>query len=271
MKKFTIALLILSSLNFVTAQTRKPTKNAVPTKTEITKKPETITTKEEIVTEKIIEKNPVVVSNIEVSPNKEIEKPAKAFEKGNKTIAFSLIYNSKKTTKTVDGKITESSAEPSITFAPQFHYSISDNFQLGAKLSFYSKSSTDNSNEANSQKTDESTNSYLLSARYIPLNKTRYFVNMDLDAGVVGSKSNTNDIATSFNTKGTRATLSIGAGYFITKKLALTVGLNDIIQYNDYTITYQNNNQTHKTKFETNIGNIQSIFMIDTFGLMYKF
>ncbi|RKD14404.1 hypothetical protein BCY91_07980 [Pelobium manganitolerans] len=169
-----------------------------------------------------------------------------------------------------DNKNTEEKVT-SFNFVPKAGYFISDKVAIGLGLGFVSTKDEDYSTGGSTDKT----NSFGIGVfgRYYFLEIGKRFKTYG-EAGlgysyiksetevagntVEGPKTNTID----FN-------VGVGANYFITERLALNVGLTNLINIGSSKVDASGAKAT--TNYGVQLGSINNIFDMATFGLAYKF
>ncbi|MWB93599.1 outer membrane beta-barrel protein [Flavobacterium sp. GA093] len=141
-------------------------------------------------------------------------------------------------------------------FNPKFGYFLSEKFAVGAKLSVGS---------SKIEATDEKTNQFGIGgfARYyvLELDKKRFKAYGEAGLGF-GRNKQDGDSDNSIT-----ADINIGLNYFITKNIAVTFTLANILSYNSVSPA----DGPSSDVFQLNINLFENIFDQPQFGLLYKF
>lgn len=156
-------------------------------------------------------------------------------------------------------KISTGGATDFYAFNPKFGYFLNDKFAVGGQVSFSS-----NKEEA----ADIKTNVFGIGAfgRYyfLELGQKRFKAYAEAGLGygrnqeeIAGVKNNDNSVT---------ADINIGLNYFITKNLAATFTLANVLSYNSIDPATGS-----KDTFNVNINLFENIFDTPQFGLLYKF
>jgi|SRR5690606_20054636 len=145
-------------------------------------------------------------------------------------------------------------------FSPKFGYLLNDKFAVGGKLNF-------SSNEVES--TNEKTNIFGIGAfaRYyfLELDKKRFKSYAEAGLGYGRNKYETPVFED--NSNSITADINVGLNYFLTKNIAVTFILADVLSYNSVSPEDGPSSDT----FELNINLFENIFDQPQFGLLYRF
>lgn len=182
------------------------------------------------------------------------------FKKGDILVEGSVGFNAK------DNKNAEEK-ETSFNFSPKAGFFLSDKVAVGVLLNIASDKEEDYSTGGSTTKT----NSFGVGVfgRYYFLELGKRFKTY-AEAGLGYSTSKTEIGAVTgpkFNT--IDFNLGVGANYFVTERLALNVGLTNLINIGSAKTDATGAKAT--TNYGVNIGGINNIFNAATFGLAYKF
>ncbi|MBO9582774.1 MAG: outer membrane beta-barrel protein [Flavobacterium sp.] len=145
-------------------------------------------------------------------------------------------------------------------FSPKFGYLLNDKFAVGAKLNYSS-----NKIEA----TDEKTNVFGVGAfaRYyfLELDKKRFKTYAEVGLGYGRNKYESPTVSDTSNS--ITADLNVGLNYFVTKNIAVTFVLANVLAYN----SVSPENGPSSDTFQLNINLFENIFDQPQFGLLYRF
>lgn len=146
-------------------------------------------------------------------------------------------------------------------FSPKFGYLLNDKFAVGAKLDYSS-----NKEEA----TDIKTNVFGVGAfaRYyfLELDKKRFKAYAEAGLGFGQNKTET-PLGGSDTDNSLTADINVGLNYFITKNIAVTFILANVLAYN----SVSPENGPSSDTFQLNINLFENIFDQPQFGLLYRF
>ncbi|MBF4466074.1 outer membrane beta-barrel protein [Flavobacterium sp. LC2016-12] len=145
-------------------------------------------------------------------------------------------------------------------FSPKFGYLLNDKFAVGGKLNYAS---------SELESTNTKTNVFGIGgfARYyfLELDKKRF--KAYAEAGL-GFGSNKTEIANVEDTDNSiTADITVGLNYFVTKNIAVTFTLANVLSYNSVSPEDGPSSNT----FELNINLFENIFDQPQFGLLYRF
>ncbi|TDO98388.1 outer membrane beta-barrel protein [Flavobacterium sp. 245] len=145
-------------------------------------------------------------------------------------------------------------------FNPKFGYFLNDKFAVGAQISF-------SSDEYES--TNTKTNIFGIGgfARYyvLELDKKRFKAYGEVGLGYGRNKVETP--GNSDDSNSLTANINVGLNYFVTKNIAVTFVLANILSYN----SVAPENGPSSNTFELNINLFENIFDQPKFGLLYRF
>jgi len=145
-------------------------------------------------------------------------------------------------------------------FSPKFGYLLSDKFAVGGKLNY-------SSNKLES--TDEKTNVFGIGgfARYyfLELDKKRF--KSYAEAGLGYGRNKYESPIQDDTSNSITADINIGLNYFVTKNIAVTFVLANVLSYN----SVSPENGPSSDTFQLNINLFENIFDQPQFGLLYRF
>lgn len=157
-------------------------------------------------------------------------------------------------------QISTGGDEDYYAFNPKFGYFLNDKFAVGAQVSYAS-------NKVESTDTKTSVFGIGAFARY-------YFLELDKkrfkaygEAGLGYGKNKTEGPLIDDNDNSITGNINVGLNYFITKNVAVTFVLANVLQYNSVSPEDGPNSNT----FELNINLFENIFTQPKFGLLYRF
>lgn len=207
-----------------------------------------------------------------VISNAQEETKTFGFTKGNKIIEGNLSFNSSKNENTFNNGQSINVDNSNFSFSPKFGYFIQDKLAVGGYLNF---GTSRNQNFNNSTLlVDDSKNQFTgggLFARYYFLDlgkRFKTFTEVGIGFGTSKNELNNKEISSS-NSFGLG--VGLGINYFVTEKIAITFGLNDILSFNRSKTKFENGQETVSSNISGNLNTIQNIFNATSFGLMYKF
>lgn len=145
-------------------------------------------------------------------------------------------------------------------FNPKFGYFLNDKFAVGGQVSFSSDKY---------ESTDTKTNIFGIGgfARYyvLELDKKRFKAYGEVGLGYGRNKVETP--AGSDDSNSLTANINVGLNYFLTKNIAVTFTLANILSYN----SVSPENGPSSNTFQLNINLFENIFDQPKFGLLYRF
>lgn len=145
-------------------------------------------------------------------------------------------------------------------FNPKFGYFLNDKFAVGGQLSFSSDKY---------ESTDTKTNIFGIGAfaRYylLELDKKRFKAYGEVGLGY--GRNKVEDELGSDDTNSLTANINVGLNYFVTKNIAVTFTLANILSYNSVSPEDGPSSNT----FQLNINLFENIFNQPKFGLLYRF
>ncbi|MBS7256187.1 outer membrane beta-barrel protein [Flavobacterium branchiicola] len=162
----------------------------------------------------------------------------------------------------VEGALSVSTASDQnhFGFTPKFGYFLTDKLAVGADLGY-------SHTKIKSTDQKESVFGIGVLARY-------YFLQLDSkrfkaysEAGLGYGRNTTKSAVIDDTNNSVKANISVGLNYFITKNIAATFVLADVLSYNNVSAGDQPSTDT----FNLNLNVFQNIFSQPTFGLLYKF
>lgn len=145
-------------------------------------------------------------------------------------------------------------------FNPKFGYFLNDKFAVGGQISFSSDKD---------ELTDTKTNIFGIGgfARYylLELDKKRFKAYGEVGLGY--GRNKVEDPTGSDDSNSLTADINVGLNYFITKNIAVTFVLANVLSYN----SVSPENGPSSNTFELNINLFENIFDQPKFGLLYRF
>ena len=145
-------------------------------------------------------------------------------------------------------------------FSPKFGYLLNDKFAVGGKLNFSS-----NKVEATQEKTNVFGIGAFARYYFLELDKKRFKAYAEAGLGYgrnkVETPLNTND------SNSITADINVGLNYFVTKNIAVTFVLANVLSYN----SVSPENGASSNTFNLNINLFENIFDQPQFGLLYRF
>lgn len=184
------------------------------------------------------------------------------FGKGDMFISGAFGINS---TKTGDFKSSE------FTIAPSFHYFVTENISVGARIGYTSAkdavmSSFGNEDLPYEAAVDYNTIAFGVAGRYYftPANQFSLFGQLGLDYGISTlTEFDGNDVDEDNKINSFNVGLGLGMNYFVSSNFALEAGIG-VLNYNSSKADYDGAEATNTFDFGANLTNI-------TFGVNYKF
>lgn len=157
-------------------------------------------------------------------------------------------------------KVSTGGDEDYYAVTPSFGYFLNDKFAVGAKV-------TVGSNKVES--TDIKTNVFGVGAfaRYYFLELDQKRLKTFAEAGVGYGRNRVEGPTTDDTTNSVTADINVGLNYFITKNIAVTFTLANILSYNSVSPEDGPSSDT----FNLNINLFENIFDQPQFGLLYRF
>ena len=208
------------------------------------------------------------------------------FAPGNIFVEGSLSFGNSKRTQTPMGGTIQEDKKSDVSFTPKVGFFVTDKFAVGVSLEVASTKNTTTTTTfgspsvVTSTETKGSTFGAGVFARYYFLNLgERFKTYTELGLGFDSTKDKLNgveqDKVSRFN-----AGLSLGMNYFVTKNMAISFSLANVLAFNsgktDFPVTDGAGNQigtdTDKTNgFNGRLNDFNNFFDTPTFGLLYKF
>jgi len=146
-------------------------------------------------------------------------------------------------------------------FSPKFGYLLNDKFAVGAKLDYSS-----NKEEATGIKTDVFGAGAFARYYFLELDKKRLKTYAEAGLGFGRNKVET-PLAGSDTDNSLTANITVGLNYFVTKNIAVTFVLANVLAYN----SVSPENGPSSDTFQLNINLFENIFDQPQFGLLYRF
>ncbi|WP_026728215.1 outer membrane beta-barrel protein [Flavobacterium denitrificans] len=145
-------------------------------------------------------------------------------------------------------------------FNPKFGYFLNDKFAVGGQISFSSDKY---------ESTDTKTNIFGIGgfARYYVLELDKKRFKAYGEAGLGYGRNKIEDNTGSDDSNSLTANINVGLNYFVTKNIAVTFVLANLLSYN----SVSPENGPSSNTFELNINLFNNIFDQPKFGLLYKF
>ncbi|WP_433834352.1 outer membrane beta-barrel protein [Flavobacterium anhuiense] len=146
-------------------------------------------------------------------------------------------------------------------FSPKFGYLLNDKFAVGAKLDYSS-----NKEEATGIKTNVFGIGAFARYYFLELDKKRFKAYAEAGLGFGRNKTETPLLGSDTDNSLT-ADINVGLNYFITKNVAVTFVLANVLAYN----SVSPENGPSSDTFQLNINLFENIFDQPQFGLLYRF
>ncbi|MFC0780836.1 outer membrane beta-barrel protein [Flavobacterium sp. HJSW_4] len=146
-------------------------------------------------------------------------------------------------------------------FSPKFGYLLNDKFAVGAKLNYSS-----NKEEATGIETNVFGAGAFARYYFLELDKKRLKTYAEAGLGFGRNKTET-PLAGSDTDNSLTADISVGLNYFVTKNIAVTFVLANVLAYN----SVSPENGPSSDTFQLNINLFENIFDQPQFGLLYRF
>jgi len=212
---------------------------------------------------------------------KEVSASEYGFSKGNIFIEGQLSFSSSKETVSAAGTDISELKISGVTFTPKAGFFVTDDLAVGAQLAIGSGKREETDLVTIPNVTDERKTSAFgagIFARYYFLKLgERFKTYAELGAGFGTGKVKETDPVTEnvretqkINTFGVG--LDLGINYFVTKKIAISFGLADVLSFNSTkTEDTIGGGETKTSGFNGNVNVINNFFDTPTFGLLYKF
>ncbi|MFH6997689.1 outer membrane beta-barrel protein [Flavobacterium sp. FlaQc-57] len=157
-------------------------------------------------------------------------------------------------------QITTGGDEDFYAFNPKFGYFLSDKFAVGGQLNFSSDKF---------ESTNTKTNVFGIGgfARYYVLELDKKRFKAYGEAGLGYGRNKVENNAGSNDTNSLTANINVGLNYFLTRNIAVTFTLANILSYN----SVSPENGPSSNTFQLNVNLFENIFDQPKFGLLYKF
>lgn len=197
----------------------------------------------------------VAVAAIGFTANaQETEKPTFGFQETNVFVEGNIGFNSKND-KNTDKK------ENVFNFNPKVGYMLSDKFAVGASFEVGSANT-----KVDGTKVSKSNSFYggVFGRYYFLELGQRFKTYAEVGVGYAQVKDGVKDAV---KTKGMSAGLNLGMNYFVTKNVAISFNLGDVISYS----SAKKDGGKAISEFNTDLNVFNNFFDTATFGLTYKF
>jgi opacity protein-like surface antigen len=146
-------------------------------------------------------------------------------------------------------------------FSPKFGYLLNDKFAVGAKIDYSS-----NKEEATGIKTNVFGIGAFARYYFLELDKKRLKTYAEVGLGYGRNKTET-PLAGSDTDNSLTADINVGLNYFVTKNIAVTFVLANVLAYN----SVSPENGPSSDTFQLNINLFENIFDQPQFGVLYRF
>jgi len=157
-------------------------------------------------------------------------------------------------------KISTGGEEDYYGFSPKFGYFLNDKFAVGAKLNYASIKQ-----ETPYEKTNVFGAGAFARYYFLELDKKRFKTYAEVGLGFGRNKYESDLISDTTNS--ITADINVGLNYFITKNVAVTFVLANMLSYN----SVAPENGPSSDTFQLNINLFENIFDQPQFGLLYRF
>lgn len=157
-------------------------------------------------------------------------------------------------------KINTGGDEDYYGFSPKFGYFLNDRIAVGAKLNYENIE-----NETNNTKTDKFGAGAFARYYFLELDQKRFKAFAEAGLGFGRNETKVNNVEDTDNS--VTADLNIGLNYFVTKNIAVTFTLANVLSYNSVSPEEGPSADT----FNLNINLFENIFDQPQFGLLYRF
>jgi outer membrane protein len=208
-----------------------------------------------------------------VNAQQEEGKAGFGFSKGNIFLEGNLSFGSFTSTDSFKGAIIEEDKNSNLSFTPKFGYFISDKLALGAELSVGSLKNENIQFGTPNIVTENKGNSFGAGvfARYYLLDLGQRFKTFnELGLGFGSSTNEFNGTETSSsNLLGLG--IDLGINYFVTEKIAISFGLNNVLAYNSNKSETPAGAETKSSGLSGSLNSFNNFFDSPSFGLLYKF
>jgi outer membrane protein len=203
----------------------------------------------------------------------EEEKAGFGFSKGNMFLEGNLSFGSSTSTDSFNGTDDEENKNSNLSFTPKFGYFISDKLALGAEL-MVGNTKNENTQFGTPNVVTENTSSTFgagVFARYYFLDLGQRFKTFtEVGLGFGSSTNETNGTETS-SSNGFGLGVDLGINYFVTEKMAITFGLNNVLAFNSNKTETPGGFENKSNGFSGNLNTFNNFFDTPSFGLLYKF
>lgn len=194
------------------------------------------------------------------------------FTKGNMFLEGNLSFGNTKTTESFQGTDLSELKESNFNFTPKFGYFISNKLALGAQLSVGSQNEEEKDLINNT--TDElkfNTFGAGVFARYYFLDLGKRFKTFtEVGLAFESGKAEVNGTETE-SANGFGIGVDLGINYFVTKNMAISFGLNNVLSYGTATLETPAGDETQVSGLSGNLNSFSNFFDTPSFGLLYKF
>lgn len=196
------------------------------------------------------------------------------FSQGNIFIEGQLNFTSSKETNSFKGTDLNEEKISTLGFSPKLGYFVDDKFAVGVSLNLTSGKTTMTDFTPNPDNVVETKNNGFgagVFARYYFLNLgERFKTYSELGVGFGSTKHELNSVETSKD-KTLRVGLDLGMNYFLTKDMAISFGLTDVLSFNSNTNETPAGGESKTNSINGNLNVFNNFFNTPTFGLLYKF
>ena len=183
------------------------------------------------------------------------------FKKGNVLLEGNIGFSS------TNNKNAEEK-ETSFNFSPKAGYFVTDKIAVGVQLAFGSEKQEDYAAGATAFDKDNTFGAGVFGRYYFLELGKRFKTYTEAGLGFASVKSETN-LGKSPSVNEFAFNAGVGANYFLTEKLAINVGLTDVINFTSRKVDVANAKSV--TNFNVKAGSINNILNAAQFGLALKF
>lgn len=194
------------------------------------------------------------------------------FSKGNIFVEGQLSFGSSKETGSFEGQDVAEIKVSTFTFTPKAGFFVTDDLAVGAQLGIGSgkREETTFNPAATEERKINSFNAGVF-ARYYFLNLgERFKTYAEVGAGFGTTKEELESVETE-KTNSFGIGLDLGINYFVTKKIAISFGLADVLAFNSSKTEFPDGGESKNSSFGGNVNVFNNFFDTPTFGLLYKF
>lgn len=195
------------------------------------------------------------------------------FSKGNIFVEGQLSFGSSKETESAGGTDVSELKAGTFTFTPKAGFFVTDDLAVGAQLAISSGKEEETVFGSPNVTTEETVSGFGAGvfARYYFLNLgERFKTYAEVGAGF-GTTKNEVDSEEVAKTNTFGIGLDLGINYFVTKKIAISFGLADVLAFNSSKTEFPGGGESKESSFGGNVNVFNNFFDTPTFGLLYKF